>query len=39
LRDTYTMLGNKKLARKCSKIIDRLALKNPNTMVQKRDGQ
>ena len=39
LRDTYTMLGIKKLAKKCSKIIDRLALKNPNTPVQKRDNQ
>ena len=37
LRDTYTILGNKKLAKKCTKIIDRLALKNPNTLVQKRN--
>ena len=37
LRDTYTMLGNKKLAKKCTKIIDRLALKNPDTLVQKRN--
>ena len=37
LRDTYTMLGNKKLARKCSKIIDRLALKKTQLQVKKRD--
>ena len=37
LRDTYTMLGQKKLAKKCTKIINRLALSNPNTIVQKRN--
>lgn len=37
LRDTYTILGNKKLARKCSKIIDRLALKKTQLQVKKRD--
>ena len=37
LRDTYTMLGYKTLARKCSKIIDRMALTTPKAPVKKQD--
>ena len=29
LRDTYTMLGNKRLEQKCSRMIDMMALKRP----------
>lgn len=35
LRDTYSMLGNKRLEKKCSKIIDRLALKNAQGHIHK----
>ena len=37
LRDTYTMLGNKVLAKKCTKIIDKLALKKPQSPLKARD--
>lgn len=37
LRDTYEILGNKKLAKKCSKIIDKLALKQTDTSKNTQD--
>ena len=36
LRDTYDMLGQKKLAQKCSKIIDTMALKTTHEYIHQR---